>query len=226
MRLASLPIMAIPPNGEFRFWTASNLIVLTGERAETVGALRDLIADCPSACLFYHTYQVLRDKHYVTDRYPNDFAQWLLTSVREETLAERFAGLDIRRYGAIAELRAEMLAILDEHIAANPRNSGREGREPFHLCRAQRVTMPTGRVAADPLTLAAEIRRAGIRSIYYHFVEARLRLHLNTNDFSERLRAWGFERTAERVNELDIYSNTLYQLREGIASLVEREVAR
>lgn len=218
--------MAIPPNGEFRFWTASNLILLTGERAETVGALRDLIADCPSACLFYHTYQVLREKHYVVDRYPNDFAQWLLASAREETLAERFAGLDIRQYRTISDLRAEMLAMLNEHIAENPRNSGREGREPFHLCRAQTVTMPTGHVAADPLSFAAEIRRAGIRSIYYHFVEARLRLHLNTNDFSEQLRTWGHERAADRVNAIDIYSNTLYQLRERIAALVEREVAR
>jgi hypothetical protein len=213
------------PNGEFRFWTASNLIILTGERAETVGALRDLIADCPNACLFYHTYQVLRDRHYVVDRYPNDFAQWLLASAREEGLAERFAGLDIRHYRTINDLRAEMLGILNEHIAANPRASGREGREPFHLCRAQTVTMPTGHVAGDPLAFATEIRRAGIRSIYYHFVEARLRL-LNTNDFSEKLRAWGLERTAKRVNELDIYSNTLYQLRERIAALVEREVAR
>lgn len=218
--------MAIPPNGEFRFWTASSLILLTGERAETVGALRDLIADCPSACLFYHTYQVLREKHYVVDRYPNDFAQWLLASAREETLAERFAGLDIRHFRTITDLRAEMLAILNEHIAANPRTSGREGREPFHLCRAQTVTMPTGHVAANLPALAVEIRRAGIRSIYYHFVEARLRLHLNTNDFSEQLRMWGHERAANAVNEVDIYSNTLYQLRGRIAALVEREVVR
>jgi hypothetical protein len=213
-------------DAEFRFWTASNLIEITGERAETVGSLREMIASCPDAALFYHTYQLLQDRHYVTDRYPNDFAQWLLTSVREERLAERLAGVDLRLFVHISELRARMLAIIDEHLAAHPRSSGREGREPFYLCRAKTVTMPTGHVARDPASLAAEVRRAGIRSIYYHFVEARVRHDLGTNDFSQQLRSWGLPRAADRVDKLDIYSSTLYQLRERIASIIESEAAR
>jgi hypothetical protein len=207
----------------FRFWTASNVVILTGERAETLGALRDLVADCPNACLFYHTYQVLRDLHFVTGQYPNDFAQWVLTSARDDRLAERLAGIDIRQCPSMVELRKETVDVFDEHFALNPRAAGREGREPFHLARAQTVTMPTGHVAADPEAFVREIRRSSIRSIYYHFIESRLRFHLDTNDFSEHLRLWGFDDAARRVNELDIYSNTLYQLRDRIASLVESE---
>lgn len=208
----------------FRFWTASNLVILTGERAETPGALRDLVADCPNACLFHHSYQVLRDLHFITGQYPNDFAQWAMTSVRDERLAERLAGVDIRQCPSMVELRAETLAIFDEHFALHPRAAGREGREPFHLCRSQTVTMPTGHVAEDPEAFVREVRRASIRSVYYHFVESRLRFHLDTNDFTEHLRLWGLDAAAKKVNALDIYATTLYQLRERIAALVEREI--
>jgi hypothetical protein len=215
----------MPQAPAFRFWTASNLVILTGEHADTPGALRDLVVDCPNACLFYHTYQVLRDLHFVTDQYPNDFAQWALTSVHDERLAERLAAIDIRQCPSMVELRAETVAVFDEHFRHNPRAAGREGREPFYLSRAQTVTMPTGHVAEDPAAFAREVRKAGIRSIYFHFVESRLRFHLDTNDFSQHLHLWGLDRAAARVNALDIYSLTLYQLRDRIAAVVEKEVA-
>ena len=208
----------------FRFWTFYGLVRITGDRAETPGALRDLIAQCPPACLFFHTFQVVRDRHFVRDQYPNDFAEWVLTSVRDEALAERLAGLDVRMCRSIDELREQTMAVFDHHFRLHPRASGREAREPFFLLQTQAIHMPTQHEASDPLRFAAELRRVSIRSVAFHFIEARLRLHLHTNDFSQYMRGLGLERVAEQIDALDFYTNTLFELRERIATVVEQGV--
>ena len=78
----------------------------------------------------------------------------------------------------------------------------------------------TGRLSAVPGTILVALWV----SLGGHFVESRLRFHLDTNDFSEHLRIWGLEDAARKVNDLDIYSNTLYQLRDRIPALVESEM--
>ena len=205
----------------FRFWTSTSLVRITGDRAETPGALRDLIATCTPASLFFHTFQVVRDRHFVRDQYPNDFAEWMLTSVRDEALAERLAGLDVRRARSMDELREQTVMVFDHHFKLHPRASGREAREPFFLLQAHTVTAPTQHEAADAAGFARELRQVSIDSVAFHFIEARLRLRLDTNDFSAYMRGLGLERVAEQIDALDFYANTLDELRERIAGLVE-----
>ena len=205
----------------FRFWTSSSLVRITGDRAETPGALRELIATCSPASLFFHTFQVVRDRHFVRDQYPNDLAEWALTSVRDEMLAERLAAVDVRRVRSMNELREQILVVFDHHFRLHARASGREAREPFYLLQAQTVTVPTQHVAHDPRSFARELRRVSIDSVAFHFIEARLRLQLHTNDFSQYLRSFGLERVAEQIDALDFYASTLYELRDRIATLVE-----
>ena len=210
----------------FRFCTSSSLVMITGDRAETPGGLRDLVARCPEECLFFHTFQVVRDRHFVRDQYPNDFAAWVLTSVRDEALAERLAGLDVRMFKSMEELREQTLTVFDHHFKLHPRASGREGREPFFLHQARKVTMVTGREASDPASFAQELRHVSAASLAFHFVEARLRLRLHTNDFSEYLRGVGMEQVATQIEALDFYTHTLFELRERIARLVEAGLRR
>lgn len=208
----------------FRFWTASELVVLTGQRAWTVGELRELIATAPRACLFHHSFQVLRDRHVVAGRYPNDFVRWVATSVRDEPLAEVLAGIDLRWITAVRELREVLLRTLDEQLEARPDLAAKRGNEPFDLCRAQTVSMATPYEASEPRAFVRAVRRVGIRSVFFHLVTARLRLHMATNDFAEAMRAWGMPEAARRIEELDFYVSTLVELREQVASCVEQEL--
>ena len=208
-------------SASFRFWTSYGLVRITGDRAETPGALRDLVAQCPPACLFFHTFQVVRDRHFVRDQYPNNFAEWVLTSVRDEALAERLAGLDVRMFRSMDELRDQTVAVFDHHFKLHPHVRGREAREPFFLLQAQAIHMPTQHEANDPRSFAAALRRVSIRSVAFHFIEARLRLHLCTNDFSQYLRGVGWGHVADRIDGLDFYTHTLFELRERIATWVE-----
>ena len=70
------------------------------------------------------------------------------------------------------------------------------------------------------------MRQASLASIYFHFIDARLRLKLSSNDFS----LW-FEneldlgRLADRINRIDIYTSTLHDVRRAILRIVEGAIA-
>jgi hypothetical protein len=61
-----------------------------------------------------------------------------------------------------------------------------------------------------------------IHSIHYHFINARLRLKLNTNDFSLWLENdLELGALADRINRIDIYTSTLSDVRNQILKIVE-----
>ena len=56
--------------------------------------------------------------------------------------------------------------------------------EPFYLMASDLVVVPTPYVARNLEEFSDGLRKVSIHAIYYHFIDARLRLKLNTNDFS------------------------------------------
>jgi uncharacterized protein YpbB len=62
------------------------------------------------------------------------------------------------------------------------------------------------------------IEKVSLHSIHYHFIEARLRLKLTSNDFSVWLeRELDLADLAEQLNRIDIYTSTLQEVRQQIA---------
>jgi hypothetical protein len=69
------------------------------------------------------------------------------------------------------------------------------------------------------------LKHVSIHSIHHHFIEARLRLHLMSNDFSQWLeREVGLSRAAESIERIDIYTNTMEGVRQQIATIVEQNL--
>jgi hypothetical protein len=61
-----------------------------------------------------------------------------------------------------------------------------------------------------------------LHAIYYHFIDARLRLKLNNNDFSLWLEnELDMGKMADRINGIDIYTQTLQEVRRAILRIVE-----
>ncbi|MCU1310020.1 MAG: hypothetical protein JWO20_1145, partial [Candidatus Angelobacter sp.] len=86
-----------------------------------------------------------------------------------------------------------------------------------------------------PTTLSARtlaeftegLRRVSLHSIHFHFINARLRLKLNSNDFSIWLEEeLGLPQLADRIEEIDIYTSTMEEVRQKIIRLVEAELAK
>jgi hypothetical protein len=208
----------------FQFVTASYLTRVENQKATTIAELRDCLEHASDAAIFYHTFQSLGRYHFLTEGFSNDFAQWALAALNQNVLAERLAGIDVRDYLSIAELRADLHRILTEFQSQYPREAEHSAFEPFHFLQAVEVVrfLPW-----DARTLAgfrAGLERLSHDSFYYHFISSRLRLQLRTNDFSHWFeKELGLTRLANFTNRIDVYTNTLETARQELIELVDGE---
>jgi hypothetical protein len=211
----------------FQFVTASYVTRVGNHKATTLALLAEGLEKCSDASIFYHTFQSLSRHHFLTEGFSNDFAQWVLAACNRAELAEQLAGLDIRDYLSLAELRRDLLRIVGEYCAANPQYARQEAFEAFFFCEAIEVAVPLGVEARTLEEFRAGLGGLSHASIHYHFIASRLRLHLRTNDFSNWLEtSLGLAPLAQRVNRVDIYTNTLASAQAKLVALVDEELTR
>jgi uncharacterized protein DUF5752 len=210
----------------FRFVTASYITRIERQHALTVGELRDGLESCSDESIFHHTFQSLGQHHFLTEGFSNDFAQWALAGLNRPRLAEQLAGLDVRSYCALADLRIDLLRVVDDFCRTYPDDALRPAFEPFYFCASVEVTVPLGWEAWTLEEFRALLERCGHASFQFHFLVSRLRLHLETNDFSrwfvEELR---LEALAQRANRIDIVTNTLDSAKATLTRFIDRELA-
>lgn len=189
--------------------------------------LLEAIRTCPESSIFQHTFQTLAEHHFISGGFSNDFSHWAFASCNEVELAERLAAIDVREFTSIAALRERLIHIIETYLQKNPRAATRAAMEPFYLMASDLVVIPTPYLARNLEEFAEGLRKVSIHAIYYHFIDARLRLKLNTNDFSVWLeRELDLSQAAEKVNRIDIYTLTLEGVRRGILKVVEAEMGR
>lgn len=209
----------------FYFYTSSNLVELTGEKADTLEELLSLLKRVSGSAIFYHVFQGYRERHFAIEKYHSEFAQWISASLGEEALAERLGALDIRDFTSIRGLRESMAQIVADHLQSYPDSGNRQGKTPFFFCQSISVVTPTKHIAWTLDNFHQIIGKIGIRSIHYHLIEARLRLGIHTNDFSYWLRtSLEKEELAQQIEAIDIYLHTLEEIRRTILQLVEEQL--
>jgi hypothetical protein len=211
----------------FYFNSAAHLLRVGREKAVNLQELLEALRTCPDSSIFQHTFQTLEEHHFIQEGFSNDFAHWAFAACNEVGLAERLAAIDIREFTSIATLRERLLRIIEEYLQKNPRAVTRTAMEPFYLMASDLVVIPTPYVARNLEEFASGLRQVSIHAIYYHFIDARLRLKLNTNDFS----AWlehdlDLAQAADRLNRIDIYTSTLEGVRRDIVKVIELEISR
>ncbi len=207
----------------FQFMTASYVIRINNQKACTMNELRAGLDQASDASIFYHTFQSLGRHHFLTEGFSNEFAQWALAGLNRPHLAERLGGLDVRDYLSLAELRADLLRLVSEYCEEHPREAEISAFEPFHFCECAEVTAPLGAPVTTLHHFRQGLERLSHASLYYHFLTSRLRLKLQTNDFSNWLAAaMGREDLAQRINRIDIYTNTLDGARDRMVRIVSQ----
>lgn len=208
----------------FSFFTVGNLTVIGNQSAGTLTELLHGLEQCSDASIFHHTFQTLGSHHFLTEGFSNDFAQWVLGSANRDALAERLAALDVRDYVSIAALRGDLCHAMSDYCERNPQFADQAALDRFHFCESAEVTVPVG----DPAYTLEEFRRGVAHmshaSFYFHFISSRLRLQLQSNDFSIWLaNSLALETLAHYVNRIDIYTNTLDSARAKLLRLIDRE---
>jgi hypothetical protein len=209
----------------FYFNSASHLLRIGREKATTLMELLEAIRTCPESSIFQHTFQTLAEHHYISSGFSNDFSHWAFASCNEVELAERLAAIDVREFTSIAALRERLIHNIDSYLQKNPRAATRVAMEPFYLMASDLVVVPKPYVGRNLEEFADGLRKVSIHAIYYHYIDARLRLKLNTNDFSVWLeRELDLSEAAGKINRIDIYTSTLEGVRRGILKVVEAEM--
>ena len=208
----------------FEFFTVAYLTRIGNQSAGTLTEFLRGLQQCSDASIFHHTFQTLSSHHFLTEGFSNDFAQWAHADANREDLAEHLAALDVRDYLSIAALRSDLCRVVGDYSAANPALAEQTALERFYFCESVEVTLPVGLTARTLEEFRAGIEHLSHASFYFHFISSRLRLQLQTNDFSHWLAdGLGFETLADSVNHIDIYTNTLDSARAKVLRLIDRE---
>jgi len=211
--------------GPFQFGTASYVVCIGNQSAATLQELQHGLENCSDASIFYHTFQTLGRHHFLTEGFSNDFAQWVLGSCNRPALAERLASVDIRDYVSLTELRTDLARIVREYCEANPREASQPAFETLYFCETIEEQVPLGREARTLAEFRAGVENLPHAALQFHFVTSRLRLQLRTNDFSVWLaNELGRKELARKIDQIDIYTNTLDGARARILQLVDREI--
>lgn len=210
----------------FDFYTVAALTRVGNQTAGTIAELHTGLQNCSDASIFHHTFQTLGSHHFLTEGFSNDFAQWVLTSTNRSDLAEQLGSLDVRDYLSIAELRADLARIVGDYCSAHEPLVAQSALEPFWFCEGLEVNAPLGHSASTLEEFRAGLEQLNHAAFYFHFISSRMRLQLRTNDFSLWLtNELELPRLAERINRIDIYTNTLDGARAIMLRLLAREVA-
>jgi hypothetical protein len=207
----------------FRFCTELRLVESTGLRVANLDQLLSALRQVPGASIFHHTHHRFLEHHFRKPVVYNDFAIWTGEVLRERELAERLAGLDLRTFTTIRELREAIISQVEKVPRLNHRwQRDAPPGDDFYFCRSRSFVMSTGVEAAGAADFFRKIPTVSVNSLYFHFLEARLRLGRCTNDFSQWLTSLGETRLAEAIHALDPYVVTLDELKEEIAEIGRR----
>ncbi|MFZ0561104.1 MAG: DUF5752 family protein [Terriglobales bacterium] len=214
------------PAKPFYFNTSAHLLRITALKANTLAEFLEALRACPEDSIFQHTFRTLQEHHFIREGFSNDFAHWVLSALNQPSLAEQLASVDVREYTSLGELRDRFIQIVEQHLKNSPADASRVADETFYFCASDIVMIPTKFVARNLQEFATGLREVSVHSIHHHFIEARLRIKLMSNDFSQWLyEDVGLNETARALNRIDIYTGTLEDVRRQIVRVVERALA-
>jgi trehalose synthase-fused probable maltokinase len=212
--------------GPFAFVACMELHEFVGARAENERQLAQLLDEVPLDSIYYHTHGFLLRPRFLAGAYPNDFATWVDVQVRDRVLGERLAMVDPADFTTLQALREELVSVVDDHLRRIGVVPQVVSGEPFDFIQSRIVEIPTGIEVRTLQELRSALLEIDPSAIYFHLVEARLRLGRGRNDFAAWLeRGLGLPELANRVQAVNPYAGSLEQARARIIALLDDALA-
>lgn len=209
----------------FHFWGCSEIRESLGLRADSLQQLLERLETISADAIYYHSVRCLLRHQVVATPYPDDFASWIDAEVREPALAERIAFHSPFDFPDTEAFREHLIAVLDEHLRAQPWLGGRVPASPFRFLRGHLAAVPLGVTVANLEELRFALAQADESSIYYHTVEAVGRLGNPRGDFASWIEdELGKIVLARRVQEIDPFVASLSEVRTQLLRAVDAEI--
>ncbi|RMG55911.1 MAG: hypothetical protein D6723_01690 [Acidobacteria bacterium] len=211
---------------QFLFYSEAHIAVWAGLTASNLYSLWTGLQKVSGSAIFYHMHHSLLRRHFTTSDYMNDFARWVWTYLNQPALAEKLASVDPWEFTSVRDVREKLLAYLEPYVGEMETFMRVPERDEFQFIELRSLAFPTGLTAIDLPSFRDCLRQVGHGSLFYHLIEARLRLGRRSNDFSEWLSdCLKEDALAERINNLSPYAYNLWQLRSKIIELVEARLS-
>ena len=208
--------------GPFAFVACLELREFVGVRAENERHLADLIDEVSLDSIYYHTHGFFLRHKFVAGAYPNDFATWAAVQVRDRVLGERLAMVDPAQFPNLQALREELVSVIDDHLRGLQVVPSALLGEPFEFIQSRTVEIPTGTEVRTLEEFRNALLDVDASAIYFHLVEARMRLGRGQNDFAAWLEyGLGLQALAAKVRAVDPYAGSLERARTRLIQLCD-----
>lgn len=205
----------------FLFHTEASLVQTTPFEADSLPSLLECLRRVDDSSIFYHFFHSLLRRHFLKAEYQNDFALWADHTLMEPALAERLATVDPMDFPTVRAAREKLIEYVGEFVGPSQSFSRVPTGKEFRFQESKSFSYPSGLQAATLEEFARVVRRISTESVFYHLVEARLRLNKKSNDFSIWLeQCWGQDELAREIEALNPFRYGLEDLRGRISDLV------
>lgn len=211
----------------FAFVGCIELREILGRRARDERELMEDLEQVPPGSVYSHTHGIFLRHPQLIRVYPNDFATWVATQIRDQVLAERLAVVDPFQFASLEELREELISIIDHHIATLHPVPRVVFGEPFFFLQSHLVQVPTGLTARTLDEFRECLATVDASAIYLQALDARLRRRLPGGDFAQWIGGdLGLPSLAEGIGRINPYLGGLEQIRIQMLRLLDAELQR
>lgn len=187
------------------------VVLATNVSAADLRELRDGLLLVEEASLYHHFWGRLLQPRFDEPEFNNDFASWVYRGLNDKVLAERLSAVDPANYESLSVLRDELVDLVEARLDERDPASWNQAQEPFHFTSSQMVVFDARQTAGTPGELAKLIPQLSLGSIFYHFIDARLRPPVQQDDFSAWLDRCGLElaELSAAIQAVDPYFSSL-----------------
>lgn len=208
----------------FEFKGCIEIKELLGNKADDELKLLELIEEVPTDSIYYHMHSYFLRHRYITEPYPNDFANWAALQVRDRVLGEKLASVTSGRFKSLEEIRLELVDIIDKHLSAVHTIPFVGNGQPFYFMKSKIIEVPTDVGATTFGEFTEALKTVDASAIYNHIFEARLRVRKGKSDFSLWLKeVLGRKDLADKIEMIDSYMYSLEGLRNKLVQLCEQD---
>jgi hypothetical protein len=195
---------------------------ILGVEARDERQLLEHLHQVPDQCVFSHLSGALLHRAVLPEAYPNDFALWAATELRDLRLAERLALIDLFDAGSVEAARTHLMATVEDHLRHLPPAAGAGRAQPFRFMQVHVVPVPTGHQARSLREFRDALSEVDASALFFHLIEARYRLGRGQGDFAEWI-ATSLRQPAlaEALARIDPHVGSLERLRDRHLTLLD-----